>query len=293
MRSTILVLAAAMLAPAAARAQELDVARRSFPFIESRLEVAVVAALPGELQVIRGERGRIDVAARSTDGFPGFGLGGSLTPQLQLTAVGSGEVRYLVVVPHDVRVRVRLPNGESADIAPRAGAATYRWRHAESDVPDEAPPAASRLNGSARNSAINAGFISVSATHGLTEAYSSDRIPDLVDVPDLGSIRSLSLRHEGARFRIVASRPMSVTPGDRARLEIHATGEPFDLVLYVPRATGTLALYTGSAQIAEVASGQARAICGNVIVQEPSSQQSWLTFHPRSGRLECDGERAR
>jgi hypothetical protein len=96
-------------------------------FLEDRLVVAVHAEAPGELQVVRGQRGRIEVAARSRDGFAGFGLGGSYTRQLRLTAVGSDEVQYLVVVPEHVAVSVQLPSGASTQVTDSDGVATYHW----------------------------------------------------------------------------------------------------------------------------------------------------------------------
>jgi hypothetical protein len=275
MKTANLILAAALLLPATASGQDANVARRTFSFIDSRLEVAVVSGAPGELQVVRGEAGRVDVAARSADGFPGFGLGGSPTRQLRLTALGAESVSYLVVVPEHVSVRVMLPEGSTADIAPYTASSTYRW----TAVSEVRLPDGSRADpGSPAIGALRTGALPV--------VHRSVWVPEVVNVPDLAAVRSLSLRVEGDDFRVAASRPMVMEPGSRSRVDVRVAGEPLDLVLYVPR-TAAFALYSGETRLAEAADGLARALCGNVVAQAPTPEQSWVSFHPWSGRLDC------
>jgi hypothetical protein len=267
----LLVLAAAALLPATASAQEQDVSRRSWIFLDNRLDVAVLADAPGVLHVVRGERGRIEVAARSRDGFPGFGLGGSHTRQLRLTAVGSENVQYLVVVPEHVSVRVQLPHGGSMSLAPRSPSGTYSWGAAAESRgvhgSDESP--LQRTMG------------------GLYVAHAATWAPAVVDIPDLASVRSLSVRFEGGEFRVAASRPLAVTGGSRTALQVDVSGEPLDLVLYVPRGRAAFAVRSGATTLAESVGGVPRALCSSVIIQSPTEHQSWLTFHPQAGRLDC------
>lgn len=276
------VLAAAVLAvaglPTTAAAQEQDVTRRTWTFLDNRLDVAVMAGAPGVLHVVRGERGRIEVAARSRDGFPGFGLGGSHTRQLRLTAVGSEEVQYLVVVPERVSVRVHLPNGGSTALAPTEPAASFTWGAGDAG--------ASRLQPDDVHHAA-ADRLRPTTGGGLFVAHSATWAPTLVDIPDLAAVRSLSLRFEGGEFRVAASRPLQVRGGSRSSMRIDVAGEPVDIVLYVPRGRAGFTLRSGSATIAESVSGVPRAVCGNVVIQHPTQHQTWFTFHPQAGRLDC------
>lgn len=265
--------AAALLVGAhGAAAQEREVTRRTYTFLHDQLVINVIADAPGELQVLRGERGRVEVAARSADGFPGFGLGGNITRELRLTAVGAERVSYLVVVPENVRVTVRLPAGGEASLASRAPSGQYRWpgtHTAQGDGPPEtaAEPLLPTLPG------------------GLFLLHSSRWAPGTVDVPDLLSVRSLTVRFEGADFRVAASRPLTLAPGSGDRFELRLSGEPIDVVMYIPRGTAGFVLRSGGMRLLDSVGGRVRALCGGAVIQKPTPAQDWVTFYPASGRL--------
>jgi hypothetical protein len=289
MKPFLPIAALATLVLAVPAASQVDVNRHVYTFVENRLDVVVLAEAPGVLQVVRGELGRIEVAARSRDGLAGSGLGGTLTRQLRLLGAGTSGVEYLVVVPEHVSLRVHLPQGGSADLSPSAAAATYRW-----GPPAAAPgpgAAGQTVAGGAGQPATGAPFqtaaASEPATGGLFITHVSSWAPGVVDIPDLAAVRSLSVRFQGAEFRIAASRPLQVRPGSAARMEVRATGDPLDLVLYVPREGPAFSIQSGSLRLLESHAGQPQALCGNVVVQRPSEQQIWLTFHPRAGQLDC------
>ncbi|HEX6133636.1 MAG TPA: hypothetical protein VFZ24_06725 [Longimicrobiales bacterium] len=267
MNRLLTALALALVLPAAADAQR-DVTRRAFTFLEDRLIVAVHAEAPGELQVVRGQRGRIEVAARARDGFAGFGLGGNITRELSLTAVGSEAVQYLVVVPEHVAVSVVLPGGGTAGVPRTGGVATYRW-----GTDAEQTPATTILPTTA------GGLYIIHSGRG--------RSPAVVDVPDLSSIRSVAVRVEGDDFRVAASRPLALTPGDADRFEIRAEGEPLDLVIFVPRRTSRFDLLSGGQRLAAVTSGRPRGFCSGTVLQQPTPHQDWLTVFPTEGRVAC------
>lgn len=288
MRAALVILAAAVLLPAVpVTGQELDVSRRTYTFLDNRLDVAVLAHVPGTIQVMRGERGRIEVAARSRDGFPGFGLGGTHTRQLRLTAVGSESVQYLVVVPENVSVRVQLPSGASASLPPRQALGTWSWDGdavATGQTAAMAAPAATQGGGTISM----AEELLLSTTHsGLYVAHRSAWAPGVVDIPDLASVRSVSLRFEGAEFRVAASRPLAVSPADRGHVELRVDGEPLDLVIYLPRGSAAFQLRSGNVRIAESVGDRPRPLCGNVVIQHPTPSQVWLSFYPQGGRLDC------
>jgi hypothetical protein len=288
-----LLLAAAL--PAAAAAQE-DVNRRSYNFLENHLRIDVLAEAAGSLHVVRGEHGRLEVAGRTAEGFTGSALGGRYTRELRLTAVGAESVEYLVVVPEHVTVRVHLPDGTGADLGTGVPGASWSWSTAAAPasqpfswsgdqyVPgpwnpwQTGPEALQPDNGTPLQRTVSGG---------LFVAHEARWAPALVEVPDLSAIRSLEVRFQGADFRIAGSRPMALDPGDAAHFVLHAAGEPVDLVIFVPWGTRRFALSAGGQTIAEAAAAGARALCGPVVVQHPSAVQTWLTFQPGDGRMDC------
>lgn len=281
MKHLLTAVALAVALPAAADAQR-DVTRRSYTFLEDRLVIEVLAEAPGELQVVRGQRGRVEVAARSSDGFAGFGLGGDFTRHLRLTAVGSDAVQYLVVVPEHVAVSVVLPRGGTAHVPNRDGLASYRWGE-DAGRADEI-----RSDDAAAAPIMAVEPIVPTTSAGLYVVHSGrGRVPSLVDVPELASVRSMSVRVEGDDFRVAATRPLALTPGDAGHMVIRVDGEPLDLVLFVPRGSSGFELRSGSRRIADVAFGRPRSYCGNTVVQQPTPHQDWLTVFPTDGSVSC------
>lgn len=259
---------ALVLSPAAAAAQESEVSRRSFTFIHDRLVVTVVGGSAGGLQILRGQPGRVEVAARSRDGFPGFGLGGTMTRELRLTAPGAEHVQFLVVVPERVTVTVRLPDGRSAQPPTSGDVASYAWGTGEAPQVTQLP-------------------LMPTTANGLYLIHSTRWAPSVVDVPELDAIRSLAVRFEGSEFRIAASRPLSMEPGSNSRFSLRVSGDMTDIVIYVPRGSAAFQLRSGDTPLAELMSGRPRALCGNVAIQTPTRAQDWLTFYPRDGALDC------
>jgi hypothetical protein len=288
MKPILPVAALAALVFAAPAASQVDVNRQVYTFVENRLDLVVLAEAPGVLQVVRGEQGRIEVAARSRDGLAGSGLGGTFTRQLRLMGAGTAGVEYLVVVPEHVSLRVQLPQGGSADLSPSAAAATYRWGQPAAAA--DPAGAGQQVPGGAGQPATGGAGQPVAASEpagGLFITHVASWAPAVVDIPDLTAVRSLSVRFEGADFRIAASRPLQVRPGSAAHMELRATGDPLDLVLYVPREGPAFSVRSGSLRLLDSHAGLPQALCGNVVVQRPSEQQIWLTFHPQAGQLDC------
>ena len=71
-RVTLLV---ALLLATPLSAQEWQVARQSYAFAGSRLDIRVDVTAPGTLQVLRGGPGSVRVASRAARGFTSAGLG--------------------------------------------------------------------------------------------------------------------------------------------------------------------------------------------------------------------------
>ena len=265
----MMLVLALVAVPGAAAAQEYQTTRRSYTFMDNRLTVTVAAEAAGELHVIRGERGRVEVAARSDDGFPGFGLAGSPYRELTLTAPGAGRVQYLVVVPRRVSVSVQLP-GERRSRSVSGDGGVFRWGD---DWPGDGLE--------------DTGPILPTTSSGLYVALVRTWAPRIVDVPDLAAVRSLSVRVEGGEFRVAASRPLAVTAGDRSRLEVNVAGEPVDIVLYLPAGSSGIEVRSAGQRLAQVTGGHLRSACSGAVVQAPTDHQRWLTVWPEAGRVAC------
>jgi hypothetical protein len=123
-----LLLLATLARPGVAQEGE-SVRQERFTFLGSDLTIEVLVDVPGKLRLIHGVAGEIDVTGRGRPGIVGFGLAGGDRDELRLTAVGADSVEYLVVVPEDVRVRVRLPGRPVAEVFGTTQAtATYTWQ---------------------------------------------------------------------------------------------------------------------------------------------------------------------
>lgn len=269
-KSALLAAAAGLVLACPAGAQEYDVTRRAWTFLEDRLRITVVGEAAGGMQLVRGEPGRVEVAARSDQGLPGFGLGGTLTRELRLTSVGAADVSFLVVVPDRVLVTVELPDGNTRVLSSTAPVASFDWgERTAGRVRAEDLPLAPTL------------------PNGLYLVHATRWAPAVVDVPELMAVRSISVRFEGADFRIAASRPLALQDGDQRRLIVSPSGDPLDLVLYVPRGTAAFTLRSGDRVLAVLMGGRARTSCDGVIIQRPTAGQEWLTFHPWRGALQC------
>jgi hypothetical protein len=266
-----------------ATAQELDVTRHSFNFVQTRLDVLVLAEAPGELQLVRGGRGRVEVAARSLDGFASFGLGGRITPELRLTAIGSEAVRYIVSVPENVTVRVRLPQGQNATLAPAQPAGSFHWGGATA-AGDPSPQTGSRPGAPGPAAP---GSMALDGPRTLITAHQGTQTPTVMDIPDFASVRSLQLRFGGDAFRISASRPLAVQPGSDAFYRLQLQGDPLDLMIHIPSTGAPFALWSGDVLIAEYTGAVPTTPCRSVAIQRGEQGQAWFSFYPRDGQLDC------
>jgi hypothetical protein len=118
--------ALALLLPTSAAAQQ-DVVRHGYAFFDRHVTIEVAAPAAGSLQLIRGESGRLEVAARSVGGFPAFALGGQRRDHLRLTAAGAESVDFIVVVPENVVVRLKFPGEEARPAEAHVPAAMFHW----------------------------------------------------------------------------------------------------------------------------------------------------------------------
>lgn len=264
-------------------AQEHEVARRTFTFIENDLTIEVVGQSPGRLHIVRGQPGQIEVAARASDGIAGFGLAGEARNRLKLTAVGAERVTFLVVVPSELRVRVELPDQPVAEIMGSLDqAASYSWlgaTEAPGPGPSPAPPPP--------NGASPASFVD----EGLYVSYARLRAPETVSIPHGMPLRRIAVRWEGREFRVAGNREVGVLERGSKALELEADSRVSELVLNVPAAARDFVLRIGDTSALVVKDGQAAVLCSPVIDQTLDGGRRWFTFTPENGKLTCRGGR--
>lgn len=262
----------AMAAPAGA--QQWQVAREQYAFAGRQLTVHVQAEVEGTLRIIRGAPGSVRVSSQAGTGLTAAGL--TADEHLTLTAAGDGPLEYVVAVPERVWVDVRLPDRAVIEsMGGRERARTFRWAgsaevteaRVRSRVPG--PPT---MDGAATYTAL-----------------ARPTTPRTVSLPDLSTVRSVTVRVEGSVFRVIASRPLALTPGDPRYLEIRPAGPPMEIALVVPAGAADFTLTTSGEEALTVRGGEIAVQCSPSTRQWLSGARAWVTFTPIQGMLECEG----
>jgi hypothetical protein len=105
-----------------------EVKRERFTFIGTSLEIQVSVEAPGALRLLHGQAGEISVTARAVSGVAGAGFSGTDPGTLLLSAVGAERVEYLVTIPQNTQVRIRLPDRPVAEtLGTLQRTALYQW----------------------------------------------------------------------------------------------------------------------------------------------------------------------
>jgi hypothetical protein len=116
--------AGAQAAPAVARTLE-----RSFTYLGSDLRVTISSGAPGTIELMRGDAGILRLTASASGGLPGAGFDASqTTAELTLSAPGAEKVDYLLEVPTDVRVTVRVAGQPGVTMGTLDRTASWRWQ---------------------------------------------------------------------------------------------------------------------------------------------------------------------
>jgi hypothetical protein len=274
--------AAALALAAPAEGQEREINRSVFTFGKTTLTIDVSVETPGSLRVLRGRRGEIRATARAADGFADFGLVDRRGNTLQLTAIGSDRVDFIVVVPENVRVRVRLPDRDLSEVfATTQPVATYSWD--PTPLPGTVPPA----SGIRPGSVTSAGPATVRGADGLDIAYAGPQAPRTLLVGEETPLRRLTVRWEGDRFEVATSRPLATHAGSAETMEIRAPGDALDIVVTVPAGVREFALQVGASDALVIRGGNASVLCTPVIDQQLGAASRSFTFTPTDGRLDC------
>ncbi len=275
MRTSAVIVAAVLFSATNAVAQEYEITRRSIPFFDNKLTIEVVADVPGELQVVRGEQGMIEVAARVDGGIPSFALGGRESDKLRLTALGGDAANFVVVVPEDAMVRVLLPGEVGHQVGTTQKQGRYNWG-GEGKKSSEA-----RVPGSTTTAVMP-----VAAMQPML-AYSNPLVPRQVSVPRLNAVRTVSVRFEGTTFNVAGTQAMNLTDGDPAHIEIRTGNDVQDLVVTLPLGTSDFGLNLGGKNAMRVVGGEIRIYCEPLTEQDLGAGRRWYTFTPEMGRLSC------
>lgn len=272
MKTSAVLLAAVLFGTTTAWAQERGVSRRSFPFFDNKLTIEVTADVPGELQLVRGEQGIVEVAARVPNGIPAFALGGRESDILRLTAAGGDYADFVVIVPEDAIVSVRLPDRNGHQMGQMQKSSRYSWGGAGHEE-SKASPA----------------YYSAPAPASRTPmtAYSNALAPRIVTVPNLNSVRTVSVRFEGTTFQVSGTQPMSVTNGNPEHVEIRTGSEPQDVIVTLPVGTSDFGLQLAGKPAMKVVGGEIRVYCEPLMEQDLGYGRRWYTFTPEMGRLIC------
>lgn len=253
--------------PAAAGAQEQDVARGSYPFFQRTLTIAVNARVPGELQIVRSRSARVDVAALASPGVASFALGGYRGDELRLTAAGAERAVFIVTVPERVYVSVRAP-GTRRSFGAFLPVETVEWGGTETARREPAPAM-------------------VPGRGGYFHVYGAALAPATILLPSLESVRRLDVRIEGNAFALASTRALTVRSGSDDALVIDIDGDAVDLVLTVPAGTRTFRIRAAGETVLAVHNGNLAGHCSPAVVQSLAEGRTRVLLTPRAGRLEC------
>jgi hypothetical protein len=277
-RWSVVILTLAISAIASpGEAQQWQVAREHFAFAGRQLTVHVDVESEGSLHVIRGSSGLVRVSGRSEGGMTAAGL--TAGRDLTLTGSGPGPVEYIIAVPERVWLDIRFPDrhgNESMGTQDRSrtffwGASSQSTESHQARTPIWVPEPNEGLGNPAA----------------LT-VFTASLAPRTVALPDLTHVRSVTVRLEGSRFRIGATRPLALSPGDPDHLEIRPTSPPIELILIVPVGTDHFTLDAGGATALTVNGDQVAVLCSPSTRQWLSGGRGWVTFTPTDGALRCD-----
>jgi hypothetical protein len=212
----------------------------------------------------------IEVAARVPGGIPSFALGGRGGDRLRLSALGGEHADFVVVVPEDASVRVKLPESRGQQTSTERSGSTYQW----SAPKDVAAPIAGPA-------------VVVPAPSGQTIAFSNTTAPRLLNIANINAVRSMTVRIEGNMFQVGGSEYMSVQNGNPAEVQLQTGRNPQDVFITLPLGTNNFTLRLGGRTALSVTGREIRVMCEPVIEQDLGNGRRWFTFTPEMGRLTC------
>lgn len=258
--------------PSPVSGQEYAVSRRAFTFFDTRLDIEVAATSAGQLQILRGESGRIDVAAHAAEGLASFALATEMSPTLSLTAAGAKQSEYIVSVPERVTVRVKLPGRSGWSSAEPFGVSRFRW----DSVPEPTP-----IDYSTPRPTVEDRYFVVG---------SSAAAPGRVRMFGKAHLRVVEVRMEGIEFQLWSSRPLTNQPGAKELVDVDAGREDVDLVIQVPSFSRQFELRLENEVMLTIEGGKLIERCGPGVKQKAANGSVRLKYRPSAG-LVCGAAR--
>ena len=102
--------------------------QRTFTFVGNDLRVTIAGPGAGTLRVNRGEVGQISVVARSAGGVPAAALAEAPgRSEMSLDSGAAGRVDYVLTIPADARLSVRLAGRPAATLSPVDQSGGWSW----------------------------------------------------------------------------------------------------------------------------------------------------------------------
>ncbi|HKJ92787.1 MAG TPA: hypothetical protein VJ957_06445, partial [Longimicrobiales bacterium] len=278
MKSLIITGCVALLAVARPlAAQQWDVTHHVYTLIDTELTIDVLTDAPGTLQLMHGRGGQVEVRGRALHGLAASAMGGNVGATLRLSAMGADRVEYMVVVPENTYVRVKLPDRKALEtFSTTSGSASYTWQATGSGGAGGVARRQAADGAAGDASPGQAGPAGVASSPGsLFTTYADESAPDVVTFPSAAVFRSLTVRLEGNRFRVAASRPMTLQRGDPKAIAIRPVGPPMDVVLVVPAATEDFLVEVGGQPAMAVVRGRPMSMCTPVAEQLLEGGRLW------------------
>jgi hypothetical protein len=216
------------------------------------------------------------VTSRTREGLTTSGLADNR--RLTLSAAGAGPVDYLVTVPENVWVDVRIPGPASGERLARGRTGTWEWHATQRG---QSAPVTEWLPGMSAEGQWDTP---------LYTTFTRGRAPGEVSLPDLEFVARITVRVEGTRFRVAAGRPLSVEEGSDDHLVILPAAPPMELILGIPATTTAFTLRLGGATALLIDGTAITTLCAPVTDQRLSYGRRWFTFNPVDGALRCSAE---
>jgi hypothetical protein len=254
------------------RAQEYEVSRRIYNFYDDRLDIEVLANSAGQLQILHGDGGRVEVAAHASSGIAASALATERGSVLRLTALGAKSAEYVVIVPEQADVRVKLPGRSGWTDAARYASSKFRW---------DSIPEPLELDYTYPKPTLEGRYFVVS---------SRSTPPARLRLFHPEHIRSVEVRIEGTEFMLASTEPLTNSPGVRELLDIDPGLSDVDLVIQVPSFTRSFELVAGDQTILRMDNGAVTSACGGGIRQQTPRGQERFKYLPQAG-LDCRAAR--
>ncbi len=114
--------------------------QRTFTFVGNELRVTISGPGAGTLRVARGEVGQVGLVARAADGVPAAALQDAAgRSEMTLDSGPAARVDYVLTIPADTRLSVRLAGRPAASLSTLEQAGGWSWPAHSAEAPQPLP----------------------------------------------------------------------------------------------------------------------------------------------------------